>query len=82
MGLGNHKRKMSISLSITLIFPHTDANLVQMRGRERKSTTARDVRPLALDSQVTRLQGFSSKACLIGKDRVLFDPPPSIYFLF
>lgn len=36
MGLGNHKRKMSISLSITLIFPHTVANLVQARSRERQ----------------------------------------------
>lgn len=43
MGLGNHKRKMSISLSITLIFPHTMANLVQTQDGERKSTTADDM---------------------------------------
>lgn len=57
MGLGNHKRKMSISLSITLIPPHpphTMANLVQMHSRERKSTTAHVMHPLY--SQSPRVQ--------------------------
>lgn len=69
MGLSNHKRKMSISLSITLIFPHTVANLVQMHGRERKSTTAYDMRPVTLDPRVQdAARVLMSKDILTGKD--------------
>lgn len=69
MGLGNHKRKMSISLSITLIFPHIVANLVQTLGKERKSTTAYDIHPVTLDPRVQNAaRAFMSKAPLIGKD--------------
>lgn len=69
MGLGNHKRKMSISLSITLIFPHTMANLVQTHGRERKSTTAHDMHPVTLNPRVRNAaRVFVSEVPLIGKD--------------
>lgn len=81
MGLGNHKRKMSISLSIILIFPHTVANLVQTRGRGRKSTTAYDMRPVILSPQCPEWcsckifhssklapRVVMSKVSLIGKD--------------
>lgn len=73
MGLGNHKRKMSISLSITLIFPHTMANLVQTHGRERKSTTAYDMHPVTLNPRVRNAARVSmSEVPLIGKDTSSF----------
>lgn len=80
MGLGNHKRKMSISLSITLIFPHTMANLVQTHGGERKSTTAYDMRPVSPNPRVqSAARAFASKVPLIGNDtlRIL-----AVCFLF
>lgn len=57
MGLGNHKRKMSISLSITLMLPHTveelgaaeSTSILESQGREQ---------------EVTLLFSFIVKVCL------------------
>lgn len=64
MGLSNHKRKMSISLSITLIFPLTVANLAQTRGGGRKSTTAYDICPVTLPYLRPVLRGISKSKIL------------------
>lgn len=81
MGLGNHKRKMSISLSITLIFPHTMANLVQRHGRERESTTAYDMHPVTLDPRVQNAaRAFMSKSPF-NRQRYTLDFH-SVYFSF
>ena len=81
MGLGNHKRKMSISLSITLIFPHTMANLVQRHGAERESTTAYDMHPVPLDPVSRRLRGLFMSESPFNRQRYTLDYH-SVYFLF
>ena len=72
MGLGNHKHKMSISLTITLILSHTVEKLVQMHATERKLTTSYDIHPIAPNPQVTRLEGFPCKVTVISIDRTAY----------
>lgn len=69
MGLGNHKRKMSISLSITLRFLPTLANWVQNAGGGCELTTAYDMHPVTLNPRVRSAARISmSEVPLIGKD--------------
>lgn len=69
MGLGNHKRKMSISLSITLRFLPTLAKSVQNAGTGCDLTTAYNMHPVTLNPRVRSTAGISgSEVPLIGKD--------------